>query len=278
MDKKREAAVFLPEDRKICETLLGAAAERKDNEKTLPELAVSLGKQFLGAPYQPQTLEREGGEILVANLRAFDCMTFVESVIALALAIKSGETDCQCYLEKLKKIRYRGGLIDGYPSRLHYFTDWLGDNEHKGLAVDMTSRLGGLPVNKSFNELTRHRDDHPPLQDDAIFRKMQKVEAACSRRAFHFIPKERWGETEGGIADGDLIAITTNREGIDVLHVGFAVLVKKKAHLMHASSKAGAVVLSDVTLNGYLREKRSRTGVIVGRLRALPSRREITTN
>jgi hypothetical protein len=270
VDKKKEAAaVFLPEDRKICETMLGAAAERKDKEKTLPELAVSLGKQFLGAPYQPQTLEREGVEILVANLRAFDCMTFVESVIALALAIKSGETDYQYYLEKLKKMRYRRGLIDGYPSRLHYFTDWLRDNEHKGLVVDMTARFGGIPVNKSIDELTRHRDDHPPLQDDAIFRKMQKVEAACSRRAFHFIPKERWGETEGGIADGDLIAITTNREGIDVLHVGFAVLVKKKTHLLHASSKAGAVVLSDVTLNGYLREKRSRTGIIVARLTSI---------
>jgi len=268
MDKKVEAAAVFPtEDQKICETLLGVALRRNDKEKALPELVVALARQFLGAPYQPQTIEREGAEILVANLRAFDCVTFVESILALALAIKSGKANCPNYLAQLKKIRYRRGRIAGYPSRLHYFTDWLWDNEHKGLVINMTERLGGIPVNKNLVELTRHRDDHPPLQDDAVFRKMQRVEAACSRRTFHFIPKERWREAEGGVADGDIIAITTNREGIDVLHVGFAVLVNKKVRLLHASSKAGAVVLSTITLNCYLRERRSRSGVIVARLR-----------
>ena len=273
--KDKADAVFLPEDLNICEVLLGAAAKRNDKESSLPELAVSLGRRFIGAPYQSQTLESAGAETLVANLRAFDCMTFVESVIALALSLKSGKTKFADYLLTLKKLRYRNGRIDGYPSRLHYFTDWLRESGRKGLVSDITSLLGGIPVRKNLDELTHHRNDHPPLQDETAFRKMREAETACSLRTFHFIPKDRWLCAEKKIEDGDVIAITSNREGIDVLHVGFAVLVNKKARLLHASSKAGTVVLSAVTLNSYLREKRSRTGVIVGRLHHLPSRQEI---
>ena len=266
-DKKSEAgAVFLPRDRKICETLLGSAAKRGDKKKPLAELAVSTGRYFFGAPYQPQTLEGEGSETLVVNLRTFDCMTFVESVIALALTIKSGKAAFPAYLATLKKIRYRKGRIDGYPSRLHYFTDWLWDNGRMGFVSDITSSSGGVPVKKSLEEITRSRNDHPPLQDDTAFRKMLKVEAVCSRRTFHFLPKENWREAEGRIENGDIIAITSNREGIDVIHVGFAVRINKKVRFLHASGKSGAVVLSTVTLNRYLQERRSRTGVIVARL------------
>ncbi|MHB8828749.1 MAG: N-acetylmuramoyl-L-alanine amidase-like domain-containing protein, partial [Syntrophales bacterium] len=119
--KDKADAVFLPEDLNICEALLGAAGKRSDKESNLPELAVSLGRRFIGAPYQSQTLESAGTETLVANLRAFDCMTFVESVIALALSLKSGKTKFADYLLTLKKLRYRNGWIDGYQSRLHYF-------------------------------------------------------------------------------------------------------------------------------------------------------------
>jgi len=273
--KYKVDAIFLPEDLNICEALLGAAGKRRAKEKSLPELAVSLGRHFIGAPYQSQTLESAGAETLVANLRTFDCMTFVESVIALAFSIKSGKIKFADYLLTLKRLRYRDGRIDGYPSRLHYFTDWLWEGGCKGFVSDITSLLGGIPVRKNLDELTRQSEHHPPLQDETAFRKMREAETACSLRTFHFIPKERWLCAEKKIEDGDVIAITSNREGIDVLHVGFAVLVNKKARLLHASSKAGAVVLSAVTLNSYLREKRSRTGVIVGRLPHLPSRQEI---
>jgi hypothetical protein len=95
---------------------------------------------------------------------------------------------------------------------------------------------------------------------------MRRVEAACSRKTFYFIPKERWRQAEKKIEDGDIIGIASNRAGIDVIHVGFAVRINKKIRLLHASSKSGAVVLSTATMNHYLRARSSRTGVIVARL------------
>jgi len=268
-DRQAEA-LYRPEDRAIFEELIETSAGRDDQRKTLPQIAVALGRHFLGTPYSPQTLGLGAVEVLVVNLRSFDCVTFAESVLALALAFQSGSKTFSDYLSMLEKIRYRNGRINGYPSRLHYFTDWIWDNAQKGVLCDVTSALGGIPVQKRFSFITSSRQDCPPLRDDAVFRKMARVEAACSNRPFHFIPKERWREAEGRVEDGDILAITTNREGIDVLHVGFAVRVNKKIRLLHASSKIGRVALSESTLLGYLREKSSRTGVIVARLLPTP--------
>ena len=84
--------IHLPEDRAICEKLLSSAKARGDGVKPLPELVVETGQRFLDAPYGPATLEQEGPEELVDNLRAFDCVTFVENVIVLAGLIIAGRT------------------------------------------------------------------------------------------------------------------------------------------------------------------------------------------
>ena len=71
---------------------------------------------------------------------------------------------------------------------------------------------------------------------------------------------------EDRIHDGDLIAIATNTEGLDFQHVGFAVRVKSRVHLLHASSAEGKVALSKKTLYQYLMQTRVRSGIMVARL------------
>ncbi len=260
---------FQPEDRILCEALLASAAKNGDSLKTVPGIAVMLAKHFIGSPYSPQLLNTGIAESLVANLHSFDCATFVENVVAMSLTIKSGGTELPHYLHMLEKIRYRNGRMNGYPSRLHYFTDWIHDNEKKGILADVTAVLGGIPVKKRLSFITSGRRDCPPLRDDAVFLEMLRAEDACTSRGFHAIPKHAWRKAEAQVEDGDIIAIVSNRDDIDVLHVGFAVRVNQKTRLLHASSKTGSVVISDATLNGYLQEKSSRTGVVVARL--LPS-------
>jgi hypothetical protein len=71
---------------------------------------------------------------------------------------------------------------------------------------------------------------------------------------------------EDGIRDGDIIAITTNRVGLDVQHAGLATRVKNRIHLLHASSKEGKVVVSQKTLYRYLMQSQIRSGIIVARV------------
>jgi hypothetical protein len=262
--------IFLPEDREICEALLRSAMGKGDCAKPLHELIVEAGFRFLGAPCEAETLEREGPEELVINLRAFDCVTFVENAVVLAGLIRAGKTAFQDYAAALEWIRYRCGRRNGYPSRLHYFTDWLRDNGRKGIVRDITREFGGIPFRKPFHAVTDRREEHPALKDAIAFGRMRIVEAACSRRTQCHITKADLNQAAEGIADGDIIAITTDEKGLDVSHTGLAVRVQGQLRLLHASSAAGKVVLSDMTLYRYLLSRRARTGIIVGRVDDIP--------
>jgi len=258
--------IHSPEDREICEELLSSAKARGDGAMPLPDLVVAAGERFLDAPYEAATLEGEGHEELVVNLRAFDCVTFVENAVVLAGLIAAGRTCFADYLAALERTRYRRGRLDGYASRLHYFTDWLYDNERKGIVRDVTRSLGGVPVRKALHSLTDRREDHPALKDPATFRRLRLIEGACGRRLRFSVPKADLAGAADGIAGGDIIAITTDEKGLDVSHAGIAVRRGEEIRLLHASSAAGKVVLSEVPLRRYLAARRSRTGVIVGRM------------
>ncbi len=68
--------------------------------------------------------------------------------------------------------------------------------------------------------MTDHREQIPPLRDADTFRRMRMIETVCSNRTFHYIPKTHVMEMQKRIENGDIIAITTDLEGIDVRHVG----------------------------------------------------------
>ena len=258
-------AIYRPEDREICETLLKAPREGTRNHPALPGLIVAVGQHFLGAPYEAGTLECGGEEALVANLRTFDCVTFVENAVVLAGLIRAGRTAFVDYLAALERVRYRRGRCDGYPSRLHYFTDWLHDNQRKRILRDVTREIGGVPFPTAVHRLTDRRLDHPALAHPAAFRRMRTIEGICSRRARYHIPKDDLDEAGKGIENGDILAITTDEAGLDVRHAGIAVRLRGRLHLLHASSAAGRVVLSEEPLDRYLLAHPARKGIIVGR-------------
>jgi len=254
------------QDRVIFEERIRSLGQKKTQPKFPGEFLLEIGQSFLGAPYGSGPIERKGAEHLVANLREFDCFTFVENVIALAKHLKSREKSFKAFRNLLEKIRYRQGRLNDYSSRLHYFSDWIYDNQKKGMIKDVTKGMGGRPLRKVLTFMTTHPEIYPPLKNRVVLRRMKSVESAISKRTFFFIPKNRLRRIEDRICDGDLIAITTNREGLDVQHVGFAARVKNRIHLLHASSIEGKVVLSQKTLYRYLMLSRTRTGMMVARI------------
>ena len=106
--------------------------DRASIEKWLQE-AVSLpkdscrtlhfAKKMLGVPYVAGTLDGNEEEQLVVLVDSLDCTTFVETVLAFCIADKRGERDFEGFKKALTDIRYRDGILDGYTSRLHYFSD-----------------------------------------------------------------------------------------------------------------------------------------------------------
>ncbi|MGZ6276711.1 MAG: N-acetylmuramoyl-L-alanine amidase-like domain-containing protein [Syntrophales bacterium] len=257
--------IFQPEDRAIHDDIIRSFRNQGERTRPMGELMLAVGKYFLGFPYVSYTLEREGGETLVINLRELDCFTFVENVVALAGPISKGRSAFRDYATQLKMIRYRSGILGGYSSRLHYFSDWLYDNEKKGIVIDVTRRAGGEAFRKYFNFMTSHRQDYPALCREKFHREMMAIEKRLSGRPLHYIPKTALGKFAHMVENGDLIAVTTDIEGLDVIHVGLAVRLRSRLHLLHASEAEKRVVISDLTLHQYLSRRKMRTGIMVGR-------------
>jgi hypothetical protein len=237
----------------------------KKRNLPLGDLIIEIGQFFLHAPYITGTLEAGGKEKLIFNFRQFDCFTFVETVLALAHCFVAGRISPREFRKRLKFIRYRRGIIAGYSSRLHYFTDWLSDNAQKKMLRDISKRFDSVRQRKKINYMTTHRASYPVLKNENEFQKVLLVEKNLSRKTFCIIGKDKVNRQKEKIKTGDIIAFVTDQEGLDVSHVGFALWKGKSLHLLHASSKEGGVVISKKTLVTYLKQNKKFTGIIVTR-------------
>jgi hypothetical protein len=259
--------IYCDDDRKIYHDLIASVYGKRESAKSVSRLVLTMGKYFLGFPYAHNTLETEGRETLVINLREFDCFTFIENVVVLARLINEKKHTFEDFTAEMERCRYRNGIVDGYASRLHYFSDWLFDNEKKGIIKDVTSEMGGKCFLKKINYMTSHPDNYSVLNSKRICRKMQAVERNLSEKPFYYIPKAELKKIQNAIEEEDIIAMTTSVEGLDVVHVGIVVCLNGKIHLLHASEVEKKVVISDATLYQYLAGRKTMTGIMVGRVR-----------
>ena len=235
-------------------------------EKDLGQTLVAVGKTFLGTPYVAQTLEIGETETLVINLHGLDCTTYVENVLAFGLMLKNEQTQFEDYTKNLETIRYKNGKLDGYASRLHYFSEWIANNEKKGLLKDITSEIGGAEITKEINFMSSHRDLYPFLSDDVNYEKIKASEDYLNNQAICILPQGEIEANEHLISSGDIIALTTSINGLDITHTGIASREKDgRIHLLHASS-SGEVKVSDLTLVDYLKKVKNNTGIMVARM------------
>lgn len=255
---------YTEEDKEIVEQIFELFSEETQSPTSV--LMIKLGTYFVGTPYVAHTLEKEGEEQLVVNLRGLDCTTLVENCLALAKTIQSDELTFERFTEELKNVRYRNGEIDGYTSRLHYTTDWIFDNQQKKLVRNLSKEIGVTPYPKEINFMSTHPDSYRQLKDSSHLVEIivQKENDINSRQHF-YIPEEKLAEVEDQLMDGDMVGITTSVDGLDISHMGILVRKAGRIHLLHASSAAEKVVLSEETLEEYLLSSRSATGIMVAR-------------
>ncbi len=239
--------------------------KRKKEYLSFGDLVIEIGYCFLHAPYKTGTLEAGGKEKLIINFTQFDCFTFLETALALAKCASKGKISQREFRKELQFIRYRRGIIAGYSSRLHYFTDWLRDNMQKKIILDTSPRFGSVRQRMKINYMTTHRASYPALKNENEFQKMLIVEKNLSRRTFCVIKKNKVNQQKEKIKTGDIVAFVTEQEGLDVSHVGFALWRGKNLHLLHASSKEGAAVISAKTFVAYLKQNKKLSGIIVAR-------------
>lgn len=231
------------------------------------------GKEFVGTPYKAQTLEINRKESLVVNLREMDCTTFVETVAALTLTTREKSASYDAFKKNLQRIRYHLGQLDGYASRNHYFQWWIESNTGMGLVKEITPATGAKTMTLRLNYMTRHTGAYPMLKDDpAALRLIAEHERESSGKKVLYLPKSEVGKdskTIGFIESGDILVITTSKDGLDCSHVGIAVWGRDgKLHLLNASQIRKKVVVEPMTLFNYMQRHPTQTGIRVVRLLA----------
>ena len=232
----------------------------KDSCRTL-----HFAKKMLGVPYVAGTLDGNEEEQLVVLVDSLDCTTFVETVLAFCIADKRGERDYEGFKKALTHVRYRDGILNGYTSRLHYFSDWIRNNEKMGFVKECTSETAcSQPKELWIDFMTTHVDSYLPMKKNPeLVKEMAAHEKNWQGTVVSYIPKEKLNLSpeELKIKDGDVLALVTNIKGLDIVHVGFALWKDKQLHLLHASSSAKKVIEDPKTQYESSKNTKAHIGV-----------------
>jgi hypothetical protein len=242
---------------------------------SLGRRAARVGELAVGTPYEPFTLEaylRAGGnpsgtEPLTVSLTRFDCVTLVESCLAVArVAASSRVPSWQSFAREVERMRYRGGRRGGYATRLHYFSEWITDGEKRGLVRNLGAQLGGIEDARPLRFMTEHRKSYPALATNAVFRAIGEMERRLDKRPRYVVPTARIPEVVDRIETGDVLAFATSIPGLDVSHAAFAYRDSAGVlRVLHAPLSGGAVEVTKSTLPEYVSAIKSSTGILVAR-------------
>ena len=231
-----------------------------------------FARKFLGRPYVAHTLEGNDPEVLVVNTRQLDCTTLVENVTALTLCTYRNLYTWRDFLNALVEMRYRGGRLDGYTSRLHYFTDWIDDNTRKEMVSEVQLQQEPFSAVQTIDVhyMSQHPQAYHALKTHPEMVPLIKAqEDSLNGRQYRYIPKQGVIDTKAmrnAVRDGDIIAITCKKDGLDIAHLGFAVWRNDGLHLLNASQLHKKVVEEPMSMGQYLQKHPSHTGIRVVRI------------
>ena len=241
----------------------------------LGRAVVRVGELALGTPYVANTLEtylRAGGSVpstepLTISLTKFDCVTLVESSLAVArLARGRGKASWEGFAHQVERMRYRGGRRGDYTTRLHYFSEWITDGEKRGLVHDLSAELGGVKDDRPLRFMTEHRKSYVALADDRVFQAIGEMERRLDGRARHVVPTASIAQIGDRIQTGDVLAFATSIPGLDVTHSAMAYRDRDGVlRVLHAPLSGGTVEVSKSTLPEYVAALKRSTGILVAR-------------
>ena len=256
-----------------------AKAER-ENWRKLPlgERTIRVARELVGTPYVNYTLEVDDRtESPVANLKGMDCWTYYENSLALArmLRYKPAPYKPQDLLHMMEIERYRGGVCTGsYLSRMHHLEEVFHDNQRRGYATNITSRIPGAErIQREIKEMTVQWKAYRYLRSNpSLIAPMGKIEAQVSDLPVYHVPKSKVRNAEKYLQNGDICAITTNDPGGYTSHVGLIIRLQDRAYFAHATSDTdkGRMTVIDRPIADYVNGASKHAGIIICRPNDVP--------
>ncbi|HAC64522.1 MAG TPA: DUF1460 domain-containing protein [Cyanothece sp. UBA12306] len=232
---------------------------------TMGEVLQEVSRQFLGAVYQAGLLDKSEQEKLFISLKQFDCVLFVETVLGISRNIAAQDYQYETFVNNIQNVRYANGEINDYCSRLHYFSDWINDNEKRGNVQNITDELGGVKFAKKLNFMTTNRKLYPKLvNNEANYQCILQREKQLNQLDIYYIPHSQIKAIYEKLQPGDIIAIATDISGLDVTHTGLVYRTKEEnIGFIHASPAGQVTIAQD--LQTYAQNVKNAAGIIVAR-------------
>jgi hypothetical protein len=256
-----------------------AKAEREGWRKLpLSERTVRVAREMVGTPYVNYTLEVDDRvESPVVNFRGMDCWTYYENALAIArmLRYKPAPYRPEDMLHMVEIERYRNGVCTGnYLSRMHHLEEVFYDNQRRGYAQNITSRIpGAVKIHREIREMTVQWKAYRYLRSNpSLIGPMGKIEAQVSNLPVYHVPKDKVKGIEKYLQNGDICAITTHGPGGYTSHVGLIMRMKDRAYFSHATSDRdkGRMVVIDRPIADYVNGASKHAGIIICRPNDVP--------
>lgn len=256
-----------------------AKAEREKWRKLpIGERTARIAREMAGVPYVNYTLEVDDKiESPVVNFGGMDCWTFYENALAISrmIAYKPGPYKPQDMLHMVELERYRDGKCTGsYLSRMHHLEEVFHDNQRRGYAHNITSRIpGAVRIKREIKEMTVQWKNYRYLKSTpALIEPMGRIEAQVSKLPVYHIPKDKIRAAENYLQNGDVVAITTNWHSSYTSHVGLIIRLKGRAYFTHATSDRdkGRMTIIDRPITDYVNGNSKNAGIIVCRPYDIP--------
>ncbi len=225
-------------------------------------------RRLLGTPYVAHTLEADQ-EVLTINIHELDCLTFIETLYALTRVTQAGRYSWRDFAANIENVRYRGGTMGDYATRIHYISEWIIDNHVRGNLVEITPDLPHASyMVKNIDYMSHNPGQYRQLKNDsAMVEKIRRHELRNHR--FPYL-KRTWlndKAVKAALRSGDFVSLVTKAEGLDVSHNGIIVIDEKgDPYLLDASMSGGKVMLQSKPLYKYLEHSKTNIGIRVFRM------------
>lgn len=255
------------DERTTFESWLIEGQQLKDAGADIHRLIEFYSQKQLGIPYVGGLLEVPKTESLIVTLEGSDCVLFVEYSLALTLTTLQGHTSFDELKKNVALLRYQRGQVEGYASRLHYFSDWLYTNQKKNLIAILNQDDNTLPRLDPVQFMSQNRSSYRQLNEsDSLFTLIKQRENYLKDRTLRFIPQNRISEYEHTFQTGDILSFVSTINGLDIAHTALIVRDGDRVGFYHAST-TGKVIKDPKTVRQYTLDRRNVNGIIVARIR-----------
>jgi len=216
---------------------LGYAIEKSISFKN----PLVIAEYFMGTPYLANRLSKSNPEKLYYSFNDFDCVTFIENVLALYNSNGSNNK----FVDNLKNIRYNDSIC--YETRNHYLSTGLEKLVQLKFLMPINNELNSSVVQKDVKFLSKH-----VINKNVDKSYLLKIEKSISFKNMYYFSQDKYSEIEDLIKSGDIIAFVSSRNDLDFKHVGFVYIKNNKKHILHASQENNTVCISELTIDKYV--------------------------